>query len=110
MCSLVSHDRLQIYYKDDEIIIGDSAIPDDATIKTFEALGATINFIDIWLKLPRETFDARCEAYINAMKLMFMQIPQTVKIALTYKQKIQKFMIYIGGGWYMERVLGYYNH
>ena len=83
--NIVAHDRLQIYYKDYERSIGDMAIPDDATIKTLEALGATINFIDICLKLLRGNFDARCEAYINAMKLMFMQIPQTVKIALNPK-------------------------
>ena len=34
MCSLVDHDRLQLYYKDDESSIGDRAIPNDATIKT----------------------------------------------------------------------------
>ena len=50
-------------------------IPDNATTKTSEALGATINFIDIWLKLLREHFDVRCEAYINDMKVMFSQIP-----------------------------------
>ena len=83
MCSLVAHDRLQLDYKYDQSSIGDRAIPDDATIKTLEELGATINFIDIWLKLLRENFDARCEAYINAMKVMFRQIPQTIKIALT---------------------------
>ena len=31
-----------------------------------------------------------CEAYINATKEMFMQIPQTVEIALTLKQKNPK--------------------
>ena len=35
------------------------------------------------VKFLREKIGARCEAYINAMKLMFMQIPQTVKIAHT---------------------------
>ena len=83
MCYLVAHDRLQLYYKYYEINIGDSAITDDATIKTLESWGATFNFIDIWLKLLRETFDARYEAYINAMKVMFVQIPQNIKIALT---------------------------
>ena len=39
------------------------------------------------------------------MKEMFMQIPQNVEIALTPKQKKQKLMTYIGGGWWMERVL-----
>ena len=33
MCYLVAYDSLQLDYKDDEIIIGDKAIPDDATIK-----------------------------------------------------------------------------
>ena len=34
MCSLVAHDRLQLYYKDYEINIGDREIPNDATLKT----------------------------------------------------------------------------
>ena len=36
ICYLVSHDILQLYYKNDESIIGDRAISDDATIKTLE--------------------------------------------------------------------------
>ena len=50
MCCLVAYDKLQLYYKDDEISIGDSSIHDNATTKALEALVATINFIDIWLK------------------------------------------------------------
>ena len=42
MCSLASHDRLQLDYKDDENSIGDRPISDDATIRTLELLGATI--------------------------------------------------------------------
>ena len=51
MCSLVAHDILQLYYKDDYRSIGDRVIPDNATTKTLEELGATIDFIYIWLKL-----------------------------------------------------------
>ena len=51
----------------------------------------------------RENFDARCEAYINATKVMFRQIPQTIKISLTPKQKPPKPMTDIGGGWYTEK-------
>ena len=94
MCSLVAHNKLQLDYKYDEISIGDRAISDDAAIKTLEALGATINFIDIWLKLLRENVYARCEAYTNAMKLIFMQIAQTVKIALTSKKNPKTYDIY----------------
>ena len=88
-CSLVAHDRLQLYYKDDEISIGDRSIPDNETTKTLEELGATINFIDIWLKCFCGNFSARWDAYINAMKYMFKKIPQTIKISLTTKQKFQ---------------------
>ena len=34
---------------------------------------------------------------------MFMQIPQNVEISLTPKQKIQKLMTDIGGGWYIGK-------
>ena len=47
MCYLVADDRLEPYYKDDESIIGDREIPNGATIKTLDSLGATFNFIDI---------------------------------------------------------------
>ena len=66
-------------------------------------LGAPINFIDIWLTLFIENYGARCDAYINAMKEMLKQIPLTMKKSLTPKQKLQKLMTDIGGGWYMEK-------
>ena len=85
MCSLVAHDGLQPDYEDDVSSIGDRAIPNDAKIKTLEALGDTFNFIDIWLKLLREKYCARSESSINSMKEMFMQIPQNVERALPSK-------------------------
>ena len=90
MCSLVAHDRLQLDYKYDKISIGHRSINDNESTKTLEALGTTINFIDIWLKLLRAILNAICEAYTNAMKVMFRQIPKTIKISLTSKQKFQK--------------------
>ena len=38
------------------------------------------------------------------MKDMFKQIPLTVIKALSPKQKVQKLMTEIGGGWYLEKV------
>ena len=47
MCSLVDHYRLQPDYEYDESSIGDREIPNDATIKTLEALSAiVVNFRD----------------------------------------------------------------
>ena len=37
------------------------------------------------------------------MKDIFKQIPQTIRKALTPKQKVQKLMTDIGGGWYMDK-------
>ena len=68
MCYLVAHDKLQPNYKDGESSIGDRSIYNDATPKSLEALGATINFIDIWLKFFLGNYSAICYAYINATK------------------------------------------
>ena len=101
-CSLVAHDKIQPAYEDDESSIGNRSIPKNATTKALKALGSTLNFIYIWLKLFDEKYDARCVAYITAMKDVFKQIPQILSKPLTPKQKVQKFMTDIGGGWYME--------
>ena len=83
MCSLVIHDRLQDNYQDDESSIGDRAIPNDSTVKALKSLGATFNFIDIWLHNFFEKYFARSESYSIAMKEMFKQIPQIVEKPLT---------------------------
>ena len=60
MCYLVAHDKMQPNYEDYESSIGDISIPKYATIKSLKALGATLNFIDIWNKLLIDNYDARC--------------------------------------------------
>ena len=49
MCYLVSHDKKLLSYEYFESSIGDRLIPKNVTTKALEALGATLNFIDIWL-------------------------------------------------------------
>ena len=87
MCYLVAHDRLQPDYEDDIISIGDRAILNDETIKILKALGATFNFIEIWLKLFRTNYCARSESYSIDMEEMFKQIPQNVERSLTSREK-----------------------
>ena len=57
MCSLVAHDKKISAYEDYESSIRDTSIPKHATIESLEALGATLNFIDIWLKLLEDNYD-----------------------------------------------------
>ena len=59
MCYLVAHDRMQDNKQDDESSIDDRVIPNDATVKALKSLGATFNFIDIWLHNFRENYFAR---------------------------------------------------
>ena len=110
MCYLVSHDRLQNDYQDDESSFGDKSIPNDATVKEFKSLGATFNFIHIWLHLLRENCFGRSESYSIAMEEMFKQIAQNFAGALTSGEKNKKLMTDIGGGWYLKNVQGGYHH
>ena len=52
-------------YEDYDIIIGDRLIPKHVTIEALEALGATLNFIQFWIKMLDENYDARRVAYIR---------------------------------------------
>ena len=67
-------------------------------------MGDTLNFIYIFLKLLEENYDARRGAYSIAMKDMFKKIPTTMMKPLSPRQKLQKLMTEICGGWYMERI------
>ena len=51
MCSIISHDKQQPTYVDDESNGGGIPIPKNATKYSLEELCATLNFIYCWLKL-----------------------------------------------------------
>ena len=93
MCYLVSHDEILPACKDDESSIGNRLIPKHATTEALESLGATINFIDIWIKLLEENDETRHVAYITAMKYIFKQIPPTIIKALTPKKSPETYDI-----------------
>ena len=83
MCSLVAHDRLQDNYQDDEISIGDRVIPKHATVKALKSLGATFNFIDIWLHNLLQNYFEQKESYSAAMVEIFKTIPKNDGIPMT---------------------------
>ena len=47
MCFIVAHDNKKTSYGDEEISIEDNPIPKNSTTEALEALGDTLNFIDI---------------------------------------------------------------
>ena len=103
MCYLISHDKIQPAYADDERSIGYKLIPKNWTTEVIEALGATLNFIYIWIKKFEENSDARFVSYSTAMEFMIKQITLTMIKSLTPEQKFQKLMTEIGGGWSMVK-------
>ena len=95
---LVARDRMQDNKQDDEISIGDRVIPNDATVKALKSLGATFNFIEIWLHNFCDYYFDRSKYYRVAMVEMFKKIPQNVEKPLTTREKNQKLITDIGGG------------
>ena len=76
LCSLVAHDKQKHAYEEDERSIGNRLITKYATKEALEGLGATLNFIEIWLKLPEENYDARHVSYSTDTKEMFKKYLQ----------------------------------
>ena len=68
MCSLVPHGKKQLAYEDQESSIVDRLIPKHATTESLEALGATLNFIDICYTSSVIMLFQQFKPYINKTK------------------------------------------
>ena len=62
-------------------------------------MGASLNFIEIILKLLEDNYEVRCWMYNNSMKDMFKTIPTVMTKKLSPRKKVQKLMTEIGSGW-----------
>ena len=67
-------------------------------------MGATLNLIEIWIKLLEKNYDAKRVSYITAMKEIPQKIPTTTTKPISPRKKVQKLMTEIGGGWYTEKI------
>ena len=110
MCSIVSHDKKQPSYEDEEISIWDRPIPKNATIEALESLGATLNFIGIFIKLFDGNYEVICGKYNKAMEKMLQKIPTIKSKPHIQGKKLQKLLTEIGVGWYMEKILRDYHY
>ena len=54
-------------------------------------MGASLNFIEIWLKLLEEKYKVRCGIYNKAKKYMFKQIPTKITKALIPKKSPETY-------------------
>ena len=103
MCSITEHNRKQPTYYYDARIDGDRAIINNTTTAALKSLGATLNFIDFWLKYFQHNYQEILEMYHDAMIELFKHIP-TMKSKPLSQDKMHQFLLkYIGGSWYMEK-------
>ena len=61
------------------------------TTEALEALGDTLNFIEIGIKLLDQKYEVRCGMYNKAMKYMFKQIPTTMTKPIIQEKKNRNF-------------------
>ena len=92
LCYLVANDKKQPAYEDEQISIGDRLITKHATTEVLEALGATLDFIEIWIKLLEFNYEVIFEMYNKSMKEMFKHIPATMTKPLSPRQKSLKLI------------------
>ena len=59
MSFIISDDKQQPSYENEERIIGDITIPKNTTTETFKELGTTINFIDFWIKIFHHNYEVK---------------------------------------------------
>ena len=61
-------------------------------------------FFDIWLHNFRQNYFERSVSYTAAMVEMFKTIPKNNGKPMTSREKNQKSITDIGGGWYLEKM------
>ena len=72
MCSIDAYGRdHHSYIFDDGSSSGCCPLPTNSTTKALESLGATIYFIDCWLKLLEHNSIERCHFYTHYMEKLF---------------------------------------
>ena len=89
---------LKFSYEDGECIFGNRPITKNSTTEALEALAATLNFIDVWLRLLDQNGEVRCGMNNRAMKNIFQTIPTIKSKPLSQGKKIQRPKTEIGRG------------
>ena len=75
MCSIIAHGKQQPTYFYYERSGGGRPITKNETTEALEALCATLNFIDCWLKFFHHNSEERYMLYYEAMKKLFKILP-----------------------------------
>ena len=75
MCSINVHEK-EHQYSCDYVRRGEGCpLPSNSTTEALHLLGATIYFINFWLKYFEHNFIERCNLYYHNMDKLFQKIP-----------------------------------
>ena len=102
MYSITAHDKQQPTYVDDASSGSGRVIPKNAITSELQALGATLKFIDCWLKHFQHNYQLRLITYLGSMIKLFKQIPNMKYKPLIQDKKDQFLWSDIGGAWYIK--------
>ena len=103
MCSIDVNEKQQPSSVDDGRICGGNVLPSNSTTESLASLGATINFIDFWLKWFYHNYLSQSNMYIESMQYLFNKIPVQIPKPLSHKGKCKSYLHGIGGDWYMKK-------
>ena len=85
MCSIDVHEKHHPSPIDNGSSDGGNFLPSNSKTEALVSLGATIDFIDCWLKFLEHNSLECCNMYYESMKCMFHQIPVELPKPLIYK-------------------------
>ena len=83
---------------------GGCLIPLNSTTESLDYLGATIFFIDFWLKALEQNFMTRYSLYGFNMNKLFQKISVELPKQRGPKEKRRSLLHTIGGGWYVSKL------
>ena len=105
MCYINVHNKVQPTYFDDASSGGGREIPKNATTVELESLGATLNFIDCWLKLFHNNYKVRSKMCNEAIQKLLKQIPTMKSKPLIHDKIHQLLLIDICGTQYLTHLV-----
>ena len=71
MCYITAHERQKSTYVDDAISSRRRVIPNNTTTEALKPIGATLNFIDLWIKQFQHNYQEILEMYHEYMVELF---------------------------------------
>ena len=89
MCSIDAHEKQQPSYVDDGIRGDCNEVPPNLTTEALDSLGEAFYFIDCWLTLFDQNYQALSNIYGGSMQYLFKKIQVQLSKPPSHRNKLQ---------------------